>query len=435
MIRVGRAGDNRVSTRLALAKLSICALVAAVLLCTHPATAMAESTAPKLSRTPFSSTVVRSQNECDAGTVQLSPATPSSLELLQSAQAWTRSTGVSIIVAVVDSGVDTKNPHLVDAVIGGTNLVNDGENASGLTDIDGHGTAIAGQIAARQITGSGVIGLANGAKILSVRVFRGTDDESVKAGFGPSVERLAQGIRYSTDHGATIINASLSDYADNAALRDAISYATARGSLVVASAGNRATSADKTDGVRFPAGYPGVLSVTATTTGGSATDDSIHGPHIGVAAPGSDILTTATNAGDCLYASAAPSSSFATGYASAAAALVAAAHPSETPLEWIYRLEATALRANPDVRDDLTGWGIVQPYSAIVLTPSASTRGPANPDRRNEQSVVATKKVAVDAAHNVTTGGNIHSWLLGLAVISATILCGLSLIPRLRRRA
>lgn len=318
-------------------------------------------------------------NECAPGNIAFSPDAPLAFPLLQTDAAWARSTGAGIVVAVVDSGIDGSNPHLKNAVVGGIDLVGDGERADGLSDPQGHGTAIAGQIAARAVDGSGVIGLAPDAKVMPVRVFRGTDDESVRNGFGPTTERLATGIRYAAENGATIINVSLSDYADSGALRDAVDFAHSRGSLVVASAGNRATSEDTTDGPRYPAAYDAALAVTATDNGGVVTDDSIHGPHVDVSAPGADVATSATGAGDCIYASDAPSSSFATAYTSAAAALVAAAHPGEGPDEWAYRLEATAARTDPDRRDDVNGWGLIQPASAITLLPDATTRGPEGP--------------------------------------------------------
>ncbi|POH85133.1 hypothetical protein CJ026_026315 [Ralstonia pickettii] len=84
----------------------------------------------------------------------------------------------------------------------------------------------------------------------------------------------------------------------------------------------------------------------------TVTDASIHGPHVALAAPGQDILTTSTQGGDCIYVSDKPATSFATAYVSAAAALVAAAYPQETPAQWAYRLEVTAVRANPDQRTD-----------------------------------------------------------------------------------
>jgi subtilisin family serine protease len=92
-----------------------------------------------------------------------------------------------------------------------------------------------------------------------------------------------------------------------------------------------------------------------------------------------NVLTTSFAAGDCLYASTAPSTSFATGYASAAAALVAQAHPGEGPAGWRYRLEASASRAHPDGRDDRNGWGLIQPYEAITMVADGTVRGPVSP--------------------------------------------------------
>lgn len=372
--------------------------------------------------------------QCAPGTIVYSPETPLALSLLQSTAAWSHSTGAGVIVAIVDSGIDGNNAHLKDAVIGGINLVGDGENSSGLSDTDGHGTAIAGLIAARSVPGSGVIGLAPEAQLLSVRVFRGTNDQNVKAGFGPTTERLAQGIRYAADHGATIINVSLSDYADSAALRDAVDYAAANGSLVVASAGNRGTAVDKTDGVRYPAGYPGVLGVAAANLDGIVTGDSIHGPQVSVAAPGSDVLTSATQSGDCLYATDAPSSSFATGYVSAAAALVAAAHPDETPAQWAYRLKATALRADRDFRNDVDGWGVVQPASAITLAPGANTRGPESPFIDTTSSTVRPAEITVAPDYSASPTDVTQASMLLLGAIAATLLGTLGLVIALRAR-
>jgi hypothetical protein len=323
---------------------------------------------------------VHAADDCAPGNPQYTTMVPAALATLGAERAWTRATGAGVLVAVVDSGIDAANAHLAGTVVDGINLVPDGEHPQGFSDPSGHGTAIAGQIAAREVPGSGVVGLAPDATLLSVRVFRGTDDESVRSGFGPSNQRLAEGIRYAASAGATIINVSLSDFADAPELRSAVDFAESHGSLVVASAGNRATASDTSDGVRYPAAYDGALAVTAVDPRGLPTTDSIHGPHVEVAAPGANILTTATGAGDCLYAENAPSSSFATGYASAAAALVAQAHAGETPAQWKYRLMATGTRSHPDQRDDRNGWGMLQPYDAINLLPGPDVRGPASAD-------------------------------------------------------
>ena len=155
------------------------------------------------------SAVVAADEACAPGTYDYSTEQPPALDLLQADIAWERATGAGVLVAVVDSGVDAANAHLSGAVVGGIDLVGDGTNPDGTSDVNGHGTAIAGQIAARSIPESGVVGLAPDANLLSVRVYRSDDDQSVKAGFGPSPDRLAAGIRYAADSGAQIINADV----------------------------------------------------------------------------------------------------------------------------------------------------------------------------------------------------------------------------------
>jgi len=321
-----------------------------------------------------------SPEQCTAAT-RIAQAPPA-LASLQSSSAWAITKGAGVTVAVVDSGV-AANPHLDAVVVPGVNLVPDGTDGGGRTDVYGHGTVIAGQIAAQVIPGSGVEGLASGAKILPVRVYAGTEKQLVDAGFGPNTARMAEGIRIAADRGAQIINVSMSTTEKNAALAEAVAYAQERGSLIIASAGNRDNSAaveqDDNDGVRYPAGFSGVIGVAATNSAGVVTEASIRGPHVRLAAPGQSIPSSWPLGGDCVVADQDPATSYAAAYASAAAALVASAHPSETPAQWAYRLEATAVRAQPDTRSNTSGWGIVQPYDAIVLVPGEGLRGPKSP--------------------------------------------------------
>lgn len=304
---------------------------------------------------------------------------PPALSKLQAEHAWTITRGSGVVVAVIDSGVNADNPHLTAAVTGGADLVGDGASAAGRADLYGHGTAIAGVIAARKIDGSGIEGLAPEAQILSVRVYSsagaGEGSSPAEAGRRPSIARLAEGIRYAADRGAQIIAVALSTARRDAELVSAADYARRRGSLVIASAGNR-DDTDRDAAVRYPAGVPGVVGVAATPARGERTAG---GPHVSLAAHGDDILTTSAEGADCRFATDAPASSFSTGYVAAAAALVAAAHPDETPAQWAYRLEATAVRASLDERDDITGWGTVQPFDAIVLVPGPGVRGPESP--------------------------------------------------------
>ncbi|WP_058594053.1 S8 family serine peptidase [Leucobacter chromiiresistens] len=377
--------------------------------------------------------------ECGVGVMARLPGPPSAFAAMGWAPQGTAGTGATaptgagITVAIVDSGVDVSRPQLAAAFApGSTSLISDGERPDGLGDPQGHGTALAGIIAARPSETSGVVGIAPDARIVSLRTFRGTDEESTRAGYGPDAERLAKAIRSATDLGAQIIVVALSDDVDTPALRDATADAAARGSLVVASGGNRGTTENTDDTPRYPAAYPGALAVTAVDPTGLPTADSIHGPHIEVAAPGQDVLTTSTGGGDCRYAPDAPSSSFATAYAAGAAALLAERYPDEGPDGWAYRLQATASRSNPDARDDQVGWGVIRPAEALDLRPDSTTRGPTSPFADTSDAAFATSSTRV-TPHPAEPGN--AAFVTAIAVVAAGLvsLFGLGAILRRRR--
>lgn len=412
-------------------------LGAAVFGAAAPSAASSASTATLSVRSEASSSLVRTAaagEACTPGTVVYSPETPSALVELGAEDANRLATGKGVVVAIVDSGVDAANQHLAGTVIGGVDLVGDGERSDGLSDTTGHGTAIAGQIAAQPVDGSGVVGLAPDAKLLSVRVFRSDSKQDVEKGFGPTSERLADGIHWAADNGADIINVSMSQTSDSAVLRAAVEHAAAVGALVVASAGNRLSDQDAADAARYPAAYEQALGVSAADARGLATDSSIHGPQVDVTAPGSNVLTAFPGGGDCVFASDAPASSFATGYASAAAALVAEAHPEDPPAGWAYRLTATALRADADNRDDVNGWGLIQPAAAIELLPDQTTRGPVSPFFDTVDSQSRPPAAAVNPDHGSSPFLLTRDAALITAIGGASLLGILGILIVLRRR-
>lgn len=371
---------------------------------------------------------------CTPGTRVFTPEAPPALALLGAEDANRVATGRGVVVAVVDSGIDAGNPHLAGVVIGGVDLVGDGERADGLSDTTGHGTAIAGQIAAQPVDGSGVVGLAPDARLLSVRVFRSNQQQDKDKGFGPTSQRIADGIHWAADNGADIINVSISQETDSPDLRAAVEHASAVGALVVASGGNRASDPDAKDGARYPAGYEQVLGVSAADASGRANDASIHGPQVGVTAPGMNVLSAALGGGDCIFAADAPASSFATGYASAAAALVAEAHPEDPPAGWAYRLTATALRDDADNRDDVNGWGFIQPFAAIELLPDETTRGPVSPYFDTSESAARPPAAAVNPDHGASPFLLTREAALFTTIGGATLLGVLGILIVLRRR-
>jgi subtilisin family serine protease len=129
--------------------------------------------------------------------------------------------------------------------------------------------------------------------------------------------------------------------------------------------------------------------VAAVDAFGLPVAESVHGSHVGLAAPAQGVVAPANGGQDCAYTEI--STTWATAYVAGAAALVAAAYPAQTPEQWAYRLTASAVRPDPDRRDDQVGWGVVQPYDALVLVPGADVRGPANPFTHTTPALVVAQ--------------------------------------------
>ncbi|MBI3726427.1 S8 family serine peptidase [bacterium] len=180
------------------------------------------------------------------------------------------------IVAVLDTGIDATHPALAGSLLEIESLL-DGETDP--QDRNGHGTAVAGVLVA---SGTGPLdprGIAQGARILSLKVMddRGTGD----------VATLARGIVRAADRRAKVILASAGVASSSRVLEDAVRYARSQGAIVVAAAGNEPVSR-----VLFPAGTPGVLAVAASRPGGKAALAGAIDSTVELAAPGEEILTT-----------------------------------------------------------------------------------------------------------------------------------------------
>ena len=147
----------------------------------------------------------------------------------------------------------------------------------------------------------------------------------------------------------------------------------------MASAGDRGSAPNAKDGPRYPAAFPGVVSVTSVNQARTVdTSANIQGDHITVAAVGQGLNAALGHVGDCLL-SGAPATSFATPLVAATAALLAERYPDEGPALWKYRIEASAQRPRAGVKDAALGWGIVSPYDALTMTLDPSRPGPAMP--------------------------------------------------------
>src|SRR5919107_4804097 len=201
------------------------------------------------------------------------------LAKIQAPAAWQKSTGADVVVAVIDSGVDASHPDLAGQVLPGVDLVAGTSGVS--TDPNGHGTHVAGTIAALTGNEVGVSGFAPDAKILPIR--------TQNANGSGLMSTIATGITYAADHGADVINMSLGGGAQLSAVTNAVAYARSKGVVVVASAGNSRYYGSP---ISYPAADPGVIAVASTDSADHYSSFSNQGTYVDVAAPGSSILST-----------------------------------------------------------------------------------------------------------------------------------------------
>lgn len=191
--------------------------------------------------------------------------------------AWDITTGKSdVVVAVLDTGVQTNHPDLAGQLLAGYDFINNDTDPS---DDHGHGTAVAGAVAAAGNNGIGVAGVAYGCKILPVKVLDATNYGSYSA--------IAKGITFAADQGARIINASICGKTSSFTLQAAVDYAWTKNAVVFAAAGNDANSEE-----RFPAACRTVVGVSALDSTNALAGFSSYGNHVTVSAPGKDIFTT-----------------------------------------------------------------------------------------------------------------------------------------------
>lgn len=265
--------------------------------------------------------------------------------------AWDRTRGSSLVVAVLDTGVEADHPDLRGAVRTGYNVV--AGNAD-TTDTHGHGTSVAGVIAVRTNNRTGVAGICWTCSILPIKVLG--DD-----GVG-SMDDLAAAIVRATDAGARVINMSLGGPAGAQTLEDAISYASARNVILVAAAGNSGVSAPF-----YPAAYEQVVSVAGTDQSDRLYPWSDFGPWVRVAAPGCNPAPVLGGgyAIFCGTSSAAP-------VVSGLIALGLSLRPDAAPAEIVQ-----AVTAETDALDAVPRGRVDAPASLAALLPVSASAPPA----------------------------------------------------------
>lgn len=279
---------------------------------------------------------------------------------------WSVSKGNGVIVAVIDSGVDASHPDLAGSVLPGYDPSGTGLNTH---PTDGHGTGMASLIAGHgHGTGNtdGLMGLAPGAKILPIYKADSNNTDVVP-----------QDIHWAVDHGAKVINISLTSAGSNPQLPEAVAYAAKHDVLIVAGSGNDGSST-----IGSPGNEPGVLTVGAVGEDLNVWPKSDYGPQLLLTAPGDKVVAAGLTS-ECqgsLYCMT-NGTSDATAYVSAAAALIRAKFPELTAGQVANRLTETAKIPQSaqgiSLPDPHYGYGIIAPYSALTKDiPAGPAQGP-----------------------------------------------------------
>ena len=195
------------------------------------------------------------------------------LKAIDVEKAWAKTKGKGITIAVIDTGVSKVDDLKNTSFVKGYDFVNDREDAS---DDNGHGTHVAGTIAQSTNNNFGVAGIAYEANIMPLKV--------LSASGGGTISDIAEAIIFAADNGANVINMSLGGGGESKLMQEAIDYAYKKGVVIVAAAGNSNRNA-----AFYPARYPKVIAVSATSSTGEKAPYSNYGAGIDISAPGGAI--------------------------------------------------------------------------------------------------------------------------------------------------
>ncbi|MBY0442399.1 MAG: type VII secretion-associated serine protease mycosin [Mycobacteriaceae bacterium] len=393
---------------------------------------------------PPQPTVQRDMCTPASASARLSRSAPSpQLAQLGLAQVWSLTRGAGQRVAVIDTGVA---PHQrLPKLVGGGDYVSTGD---GTQDCDGHGTVVAGIIAAASSPADDSFsGVAPEATIISIRQsstkFAAAADRS-GSGFG-DVETMAKAVRTAADLGASVINISaiacvpVGSGLDDRALGAALAYAVdTKNAVVVAAAGNTG-GADQCPPQQSPASWDTVtvavspawyddyvLTVGSVTVKGAPSTFTLAGPWLDVAAPGEAVISLSTDGkqmvktlGTQNNSTGLQGTSYAAPVVSGLAALIRARFPTMTARQVMQRIKTTAQHP-PDGWDPFVGNGIIDAYAAVstdsapratdhppagAAPPSAAPPPPAPADRRSRQVAFTGTAICIAALVMALSGG------------------------------
>ncbi|ADL52405.1 S8 family serine peptidase [Clostridium cellulovorans] len=248
------------------------------------------------------------------------------LERLQIPELWSQSTGKGIKIAVLDTGIDSNHEDLVGKVVGGQDFTGTGS----YLDNNGHGTFVAGIIAADRANNIGISGIAYDSKLLSVKVLN-------KDGYGDTTT-ISKGIKWAADNGAKILNLSLGTSKDDAILKEAVNYAVSKGCIIIASSGNYGLQ-----GITYPAAYDNVIAVGAINESTQWCYFSNFGQELDLVAPGSKIYSTVPQSINALKYMTYSGTSASTAIVSGEVSLLLSKQPQLTVKDILSKIKETSI--------------------------------------------------------------------------------------------
>lgn len=339
---------------------------------------------------------------------------------IKAPEAWDITQGSSTVqVAVIDSGIDNYHTDLMGKVMGQHDFVNDDTDAS---DDHGHGTHVAGTVAALTNNGRGVAGTCPTCTLLIAKVL-----DQNNRGY---TSDLISGIGWAANNGARVINMSLGGYPESIALGTAIDSAWSKGAVLVASAGNEGTDGPK----YYPAAFDNVIAVAATDSNdaravypwwsgsyydpptGTYVGASNAGDWVDIAAPGKDIYSTLPSEWvEVLDPSGVKDwklrpryeyfhgTSMAAPHVSGLAGLIFSKNGGLSNKEVYYRIEVTAVDLGTSGKDPIFGRGRINAQAALndyvkipALTVTSVTPADGASQVRRAANVTATFSEAMD---------------------------------------
>ncbi|ALK99774.2 peptidase S8 [Massilia sp. WG5] len=262
--------------------------------------------------------------------------------------AWDTTQGAGVTIAILDSGINVNHPDLVSRLVPGYNFYN---NNTDLTDVCGHGTAVAGVAAASTNNATGVAGVAGAARLMPIRV---AFSDSTTGGCTAYYSTIASGLTYAADNGARVANISYGGVAGSSTIMSAAKYMKSKGGLVFVSAGNSNIDENiSTDG--------SMIAVSATTTNDAKASFSSWGNFVTLSAPGTGIISTDRNGGYSTW----QGTSFSSPLSAGVAALVMAARPDLSGEQVQSILYSTAVDLGAAGLDPVFGYGRVNAAAAV----------------------------------------------------------------------